>query len=316
MRRAKETEQPSAQITAQGSQGMATLPQRIGESASGLLKETFNRASPKAATGTLASLNTDNVKAASSSSSTGTGESSWALRSSPQYEQATLIQGETFRSDGKGDKSVRHHSQVAFDEFLAGLNELEHESKLEIAEDNVSGVQKRKTWKMQDENKDCAGQYNDGAAVVALLSDPAPTMDEEPSSTLNLGTDRGKGRNYKRLQTKNRSAQSVDAIHLSNPLDLVPDFSARWNSSQASLAFQKDGYEGGHFLEPRQKDVQPWIDILDKYQDEVWGEMLPLVGEAREEFKAANENQTCYQDGPAIQRLTMVLQHLVNPSSR
>lgn len=309
---------------------MATLPQRIGESASGLLKETFNQASPRAATGTLASLNTDNVKAASSSSSTGTGESSWALRSSPQ---STLIQGETFRSDGKGDISVRPHSQFVFDEFLAGLNVLEHESKLardepalsvdqqsgcplEIAEDNRSRVQERKTWKMQDENKDCAGQYNDGAAVVALLSDPALTMDEEPGSTLNLENDRGKGRNYKRLQTENRSAKSVDAIQLSNPLDLVPDFSARWNSSQASLAFQKDGYEGGHLLDPRQRDVQPWIDILDKYHDEVWSEMLPLVREAREEFKAANENLTCHQDGPAIQRLKMVLQHLVNPSSR
>ncbi len=312
---------------------MATLPQRIGESASGLLKETFNRASPRAASGTLASLNTDNVKAASSSSSTGTGESSWALRSSPQYEQASLIQGETIRSDGKGDKYVRPHSQFAFDEFLAGLNDLERESKLardepalsvdqqsgcplEIAEDNLSRVQERRTWKMQDENKDCADQYNDGAAVVALLSDPALTMDEEASSTLNLENARGKGRNYKRLQTEKRSAESGDAIHLSNPLDLVPDFSARWNSSQASLAFQKNGSEGGHLLEPRQRDVQPWIDILDKYHDEVWGEMLPLVREAREEFKAANENQTCSQDGPAIQRLKMVLQHLVNPSSR
>lgn len=256
-----------------------------------------------------------------------------ALRSSSQHGQATLDQGETFRSDAKGDKFGKPHGQFAFDEFLAGLNELEHESRFArdgpalsgeqqsgfssgIAEDNLSRVQERETWKTQGKNEDCADQNNDGAAVVALLSDPAFKVDEEASSTLDLEDDRWKERNDERLRTGKPSAKSVDPSHRSNPLDLVPDFSPPWNSSHASLGSQKDSHERGHLLEPRPREVQPWVDILDRYHDEVWGEMLPLVQEACEELEAANEIRTCYQDGPAVHRLRMVLQHLVNPSNR
>ena len=328
-RRAIDTKQASAQISVQGSEATATLPQRIGQSASGLLTKSFNRPSPRATTGILASLHTDNVKVSSSSSSTGTGESSLALRSSSQYGQATLDQGETFRSDAKGDKVGKPYGQFAFDDFLAGLNELDHESKFArdgpalggeqqpgfpsgIAENNLSRVQERETWKTQDKNEDCADQNNDGAAVVALLSDPAFTVDEEASSTLDLGDDRWKERNDERLQIGKRSAKSVDASHRSNILDLVPDFSPRSSSSHASLVSQKDSHKRGHLLEPRPRNVQPWVDILDRYHDEVWGEMLPLVQEACEELEAADEIRIC----SAVQRLNMILQHLVNPSNR
>lgn len=168
---------------------------------------------------------------------------------------------------------------------------------------------------MQDENQDFADQNNDGAAVVALLSDPAFTVDEEPSSTLDLEIDAGDGRADERLQAVKRPTKPIDALNPSNLPNLMPDFGAPWNPSYASLLPQKGLHERRHFLGSRCGDVQPWIDILDRYHDEVWGDMLPLVQEAREEVKAVNEGRTCLQDRPAIRRLTMILQHLGNPDN-
>lgn len=332
-KRANDAKKPSAQTSAQVSEATATLPQRIGESASGLLKELVERPSPRTVTGVLASLNSDNAKAGSSSNSTGRGESSSAFRSSSQHEQTTSDQIKSFQLNGKGGELDRTQSQVAFDDFLAGPNELGRESEivqdghtlsgdqqsdvsLGIAEDNLARVQERESWRMQDENEDSADQNYDGAAVVALLSDPAFTVDEEPGSTLDLENGRGEGRNCGRLQAVKGSAKPADALNPLEPLDLMPDFGAPWNPTYVPLVPQHGIYEKGHFPEPRIGDVQPWIDILDRYHDEVWGDMLPLVKEAREELKAATESQTCLQDGPAIRRLKMVLQHLGHPNSR
>lgn len=315
---ANDTKQPSAQISAPGSVARASLPQRVGESASGLLKELFKQSSPRTVTGTLASLNADDAKAGSSSSSTGTGESSWAFRSSSQYEQATVEQGGSFRSNEKAGKSGRSHDQVAFDEFAQDAHALSGDHKsgfsLGIAESNLPRVQVTETWKTRDENQEFADRKIDGAAVVALLSDPAFTIDEEPSSTLDLENN-GRKQDYERLKIRKAPGKTVDALHPSNALHLMPDFGAPWSSIHASVATQKGIHERGRFLESRFGNVQPWIDILDTYHDEVWGDILPLVQEAREELKAANENWTCHQDGPAIRRLKMVLQHLGSPNN-
>lgn len=326
-KRANDSKQPSALISAHGLEATASLPQRIGETASRLLGQSFKRPSPSAVTGVLASLTTENVKAGSSSSSTDTNESCLAFRQSSQYEQAILDQGESFRSNGKGGKICKTHSQVAFDEFFAGPKEFKPESKfardgpalsgdrqpgflLGIAETNLPRVQEWETCKMHDEIQDLADQYNDGAAVVALLADPAFTVDHEHSSIPDLENDNGEGRHYERLQAGKGAAKPGDGLHSSNPLDLMPDFGAPCNSSHASLATQKGIHVEGHVLESRFGDVQPWIDILDMYHDGVWGDMLPLIQRAREELKVANEKETCLHNGPAIQRLKMVLQHL------
>ncbi|CAD6594088.1 MAG: hypothetical protein ASARMPREDX12_008092 [Alectoria sarmentosa] len=313
----------------QHSEATADLPQRIGESASGLVKESFKRPSPKDITGVLASLNTENAKAGSSSSSTSTSEPSMAFRSSSHYEQVTSDHGEPLCLNRKDGKISRFHGQVTFDEFLAGPNEFGHESgfaqdghalstdqqsgfSLGVARENSPRVQEGETWKTQGENEDFADHNNDGAAVVALLSDLAFAVDEEPSSILDSGSDRGERRNYERLETGKGPAERSDTLRPPISLDLVPDFGAPWNLGHASLVTEKGIQQRGHFLESRFGDIQPWIDILDRYHNEVWGDMLP---EARKELKAANESQTCHQDGPAIRRLRMVLQHLGNPNN-
>ena len=326
-KRADDTNQPPAQISTQRSEATPTLPQRIGESASGLLKESFERPSPRAVIGVLASVNTDNAKAGSSSSSTSTDGSSSTFRSESQHKKANLDQDKSFRSNEQGSMFGRIHGQVAFNEFFGGSKELVHDSECAVGSSELNGdqqlvfsmgpagktlprVHEKKTRKVQDENQDLTDQNADGAAVVALLSDPGFTPDKEPGSTLALEEDGGEGRNYGRPQAGKRPTNLVHASHQSNPLDLMPDFG---DSSNAYLATEPR-YQGREHLPKSSFEVaQPWIDILGRYQDEVWGDMLPLLQEAREELKTAYEDQNHLRDGPAIRRLKMVLQHLENP---
>ena len=325
------TKKTLALISAHAPEAMATLPQRIGESASELIQASFQRPSPNAVTGGLASLNTE-TKAGSSSGSTSTCESSLALRSSPPYDQTTSHQGDSFRSPEPRQKISRTHGQVAFDEFLARSKDFGHEpeflqegsalgsdpqmgASMGPAEYNVPRMQNAKMCKTQSKNQSLAEQNGDGAAVVALLLDPTFAADEEPRNTLALETDGTEGQKKKRTQSRKRE-ESIDVLHTSNSISLIPDFGPPPTLFPVSLAMQRDNYRNQGYLEPEPGDVQSWIDILDRYHDEVWGDMLPLVQESRQELKMANENKTCLQSGPAIQRLKMILRHLGNFENR
>ena len=312
----------------QGPEALATLPHRIGESASGLLRESMERLLPRAVTGPLASLNADNSKAGASSSLTGTGPSSLAIPSSSRCSPAAFDHSESFRSIEEAGNTGRIDSQIAFDEFLTERIALEHEPDLsqdrtalssghrggsfaEVAEDGLPQVQERKTWATRDEDQPFTDQNNDGAAVVALLSDPSFAVDEEPSGLLDLESDAAEGLSFQRLHTTKGPAPSVCDANPLKLFDLMPDFGCPENLGHAFSAMQTAIHEREHFLESGSGHFQAWIDILDRYHDEVWGEMLPLVQEAREEeVKAANEEQASLKDGSAIRRLQMVLEHV------
>lgn len=306
----------------QRSEAATTWPQRIGESTSGLLRESLKLPSPRTTTGVLATLNTENAKASSSFSSTATREFPLVLRPSSQYAQSTPDQYESFRSIEQDMKIGRPYGQVAFDDFLVGQSKSKHEAgfalsgdrqgrvSVGIAEDITDRVEERDKWKMQDENQDLKDRNNDGSAVVALLSDPSFTVDEEPGGTLELESDKAGAGSHESLQRGKRPVNIADVLNLLNHSDLLPDFGAPWDSHHGFSATKRADHGRGHVARSGFGDVQPWIDILDRYHDEVWGEMLPLVHNAREEIKAANENQTCLERGPAVRRLKMVLQHL------
>lgn len=81
---------------------------------------------------------------------------------------------------------------------------------------------------------------------------------------------------------------------------------SQWDELKARLS---NGSEG---------DVGPWLQILDRYHDEVWGTMLPLIQRAREEVRSGKENTNSgvqvLKDGSAVRRLKLVLQHLDHPT--
>ena len=326
-RRTEDVGQSSAPETTQESEAAASLPRRIGDSASALLKEPFELPSPRALPGVLASVNPNDAKAGPSSGSKGIEVSSLALQSSSQYAGYTSDWREAFRSDGRGGFFGRTHGQIAFDEFLAGPHEFENEPNaaqdrtrsggdkhkglgVGAVEDDLRQVQEREIWKRKDQSQDLQDENQDGAAVVALLSDPAFTVDEQPSSNLDSVSDGVGGQSHGRLQTERGVAISVDPVHPPSPLGLMPDFGAPSSLSHTLLANPNDTDERRHCLGPGMSAVQPWIEILDRYHEEVWGEMLPLVQEACRESTTTNGKQRGLRDSPALRRLRMVAKHL------
>lgn len=144
----------------------------------------------------------------------------------------------------------------------------------------------------------------DGAAVVALLSVPGFSADAEPAEcpefaefqsklgSLDLQDARSRKSTQSRLGLANHEFGLVPNFGLSNDnAKVIPD--AMLRTEEASIA-----------------DLKPWLDILDSYQDEVWGDLLPLVQQAREELSTSNAKEGNLEDKPAVRRLRMLLGHL------
>ena len=311
-------------------EGSASLSTRIGNSASGMLQNVFVRPSGSAITETLGSLDADTSKgAASSSASIGdTSSSSQAVltqESSPGSDQSMV--GEPFRSEQVRGSIRADRGQHEFDEFAqtSRLQEFDNAitQSLDIGNferpatvgDHCPCVfcrigklhRNRETYGPEVEP---ATGSNDGAAVVALLSDPAYDVDEEPTDTWAFPTtDKGKAK-LGSQPVEQQLHDSADPLAPVNPLDLIPYFNTSWSPpAQSSSCYGEDSSS-----DPAFGDLQPWTDILNRYHDEVWGDMLPLVKEARKELKSANSSpEDTLHDHPALRRLGMLLKHLHQP---
>ena len=326
----KGVDRAQDQATNPNMEGSASLSKRIGDSASGLLQNVFARPSASAIAETLSSLDADASKgAASSSASMGDASSSsqaiLTQESSPSSGQSMV--GESFRSEQARGGIRADRGQQEFDEFAQASRLREFDTAITqtfdlpnferpaTVGDHCTCVfcrmgklhRNRKTYGPEVEP---ATGSNDGAAVVALLSDPAFDVDEEPRDNWAVPkTDKRKAK-LASQPVEQQLYDSTDPVVPVNPLDLIPDFNTSWSP----MAHSSNFYEGNSSSDPTFGDLQPWTDILNRYHDEVWGDMLPLVKEAREELKSTNSSpEDTLHDRPALRRLGMLLKHLHQP---
>ncbi|KAL2058696.1 hypothetical protein ABVK25_001426 [Lepraria finkii] len=328
----KEAELAQDPASSSNAEGTSSFTGRVGASASGLLQSSFgNQSSGDAVTGNLVSLTADTAKGGPSDS-TGTGEISSSSQAASYRGDGNApgrsLAGESFRSGhGRGGVSA-DSGQAAFNEFAASPQALQPDLEPTQKPFGSSGwlpVQSFGTadqdkdpvdrWRVSARNEEQPTSGNDGAAVVALLSDPTFNVEEEPTNSWAAEATTRDDDKLGDPRIEQRPYKSVDPLAPVNPLDLMPDFNWSWDSKQASNAFQNPtSYEGQCFSDPMFGDIQPWVDILNRYHDEVWGDMLPLVQEAREEVKAAEASpKGALQDRPALRRLGMLLKHLNQP---
>ena len=311
-------------------EGSTSLSKRIASSASGILQNVFAKPSASAVAETLSSLDADTSKGgASSSASLGkTSSSSQAIltqEASPGLGRSMVA--EPFRTEQVRGGIRAGRGQDEFNKFSqpSQLCELDtaiiHDLDLRTFERPAAVAnhcpcpfcemrelhRNRKTYIPDVE---LPTGSNDGAAVVALLSDPAFDIDEEPMDTWAVPTtDKGKAK-LGSQPVEQQLYISADPLAPTNPLGLLPDFNASWNPVAHASSF----YEGNRSSDPAFGDIKPWTDILNRYHDEVWGDMLPLVDEAREELKSANNSpESTLHDRPALRRLGMLLKHLHQP---
>jgi len=146
--------------------------------------------------------------------------------------------------------------------------------------------------------------HHDGAAVVALLSEPGFTADDEPADYPGLAGNQTKLEHLDLQSTRCKKSAQPRLGLADHEFGLIPNF-ALSNYDPSAVADAMPRAEGQTCI----ADLKPWLDILDSYQDEVWGDFLPLVQQARKELETADAEDGIVDDKPAVRRLQMLLGH-------
>ena len=317
-----------------------SMAARIGTSASGLVRETLQ---PSAST-VASTLASSTASKGGSSPST-----SFRSRAPDEVSNGRVPNGlgrstlqESFRSRPWNGSNPALPGQQDINGFLSTSS-----SQLPLR-DNQSANRNEPMWSTQ-EYWDLSDQSvrpssrpgasmpsarnvgRDGDAVVALLSDPNFAVEDTPTDTFSISKgDNSAAYLFANTQFSNQDLQQfrsrlpAPATHgvpsPTNPLNLIPDFGSRRingvggaTSSLATITEHSDESYLYHGIQPQSTPdyLEPWTEVLTRYQDDVWGDMLPLVQQAREEIKEAKSGvEGVLRDHPAVRRLGMILGHL------
>lgn len=230
-------------------------------------------------------------------------ESSLSSSSRPTVPSAS---DRTFRSSHVQDHVAQQES--AFSNFLDGVDGLDvapqsvgssnrNTTQWPISQVHEDGVNQRTLSKEQPSSTTSHQEADidrqeaqDGAAVVDILSeyheeppadDPEPSLSEEEVEKVRkalFGGQHGKESNPR------------DWDHA---LNFIPDFvrpdqdrdhsHASSNREKSEETYSTLGLS--HSPEASRVWVEQWEDVLSRYTDEVWGDLLPLVGKAKKELQ-------------------------------
>ncbi|MCJ1404156.1 hypothetical protein MMC11_007381 [Xylographa trunciseda] len=308
-------------ISSDGSRG--SILNRIGSSASTLMRATIVQPQPKHIGESL-------VAVSSASSKSGP--------SSGLAQRLTVSQQATFESDNfvSGDR-ISSLLTESFRTSTYGLStsttSLQHEFN------TFSAIPATKPARMPRSHKTCTtfqsrhgkqrtSWHGDGAEVVDLLSDPSFLVNEMADSAVDVEPLDP----YPETWTPNdvdrtilyepRNGLTAPPVHHTpsptNPLNLIPDFASGYHSANKDLMITvpvnpmivEIGLSSRSSADPSSTNLESWLDVLTRYQDDVWGDILPLVKEARAEMEISSaDGGAALVDRPATRRLAMILGH-------
>ncbi|RDL38436.1 uncharacterized protein BP5553_02776 [Venustampulla echinocandica] len=265
----------------------------------------------------------------------GSGSSAWAESSRAQQQPSHLREG-GFR--GVGDSEA--HTSLSEQEFSSFLDGIDSFTPSSLSEEKITGLGGDDALKPNwDENHNALvdawsrsqhppltsnlqnnhdvgttvqeQQLRDGEEVLAILSAPDFLMEEqfslpslEDESPPNWGLSHEQISQIRTLMNEifppEPSQQHVE-ISADHPLNLAP-------------ALEMSGLETqDEALQAREHWREQWEGVLTRYTDEVWGELLPLVKEARKEVEEMRDEQKPMDETPkALRRLGAILGHLRN----
>jgi hypothetical protein len=154
-------------------------------------------------------------------------------------------------------------------------------------------------------------EANDGSAVVDLLTQPesgiSTSFQEDPSENISPETvETMRASLFDITSSSSHSALWDDLLNLTpryvlNPAEGAADAQLHFGTSDPHVI--RDGW------------IRQWGNVLSSYADEVWGDLLPLAREARQEVAdlsthAADQSQEHLEVPSALGRLRMILTHL------
>ena len=174
----------------------------------------------------------------------------------------------------------------------------------------------------------------DGSEVLALLASPSFNTDfpnpinatttsnnPDPDSTLipnDLSSERQSQLSPQEIQIlesfrRNLSPDSTHGQHQQriNTASLIPDIdnflSTVPSQTQNDATALRDAVLTGL------PGAEEWVSVEERYQDEVWGFLKPVLEAARREMEERGEQEGSKgegEDGPAVARLKMILRHM------
>ncbi|KAL2818110.1 hypothetical protein BJX63DRAFT_84551 [Aspergillus granulosus] len=304
------------------------LASRIQKSASVLARNAFISSIPG---GDTAQLLSDGSKAAPSSSS------SSALAAAEKYRETSDPVSSSSR-----DRSSQGHAETfrsspttqpgGFE--LPGLTENEFQSTsvgdfTEILNDTSKGKGKGKEATV---GSSAADNYldptptllpTDGDAVVSLLSDTTfdpefpPSANEHPEYVeTELGPPQLTPDEIKMIESFRRqlplglqSQQTPGSSNQLNHLSLVPDIGSFLDTLPGPNSATTHATSLRDEVLTSLPGAADWIAVEEKYHDEVWGYLQPTLEAAAKEIES-NRDSSNTEDGPAVRRLKMILNHM------
>jgi hypothetical protein len=279
-----------------------SLFSRITASATGLTRSTFLAPTANELSNQAATALADSGKGQSQSSSSN-GSSAWA-ESSKTAQQTNQCQ-----SSGTGSAGLRtgHHEQHVqqseneFSSFLDGMDSftppenvaLSSDRKLEDAWHRSQVAPRGST---APERSVAQQESRDGDEVLAILSSPRELEEDFEPPQDDQEYDWGLSKEQLiQLRAMTKEIFPLPETHVSvaadHPLNLNPSFE-------------------GELVEARERWREQWEDVLTRYTDEVWGGLLPLVKQAREEIEGMGEGDAAKEKPTALRRLEAILGHL------
>lgn len=170
---------------------------------------------------------------------------------------------------------------------------------------------------------------SDGAAVVALLSDPSFQPEFLPSSADDdlLDTDTIPSLteseiqiidSFRRHPSSHANGQTQQPHRLTSS-SLIPDIDAFL--AQDSITGSGTGTETvdtetlRNMVLSHLPGAEDWMAVEERYHDEVWGYLRPTLEAAKKEIEEKKEKEkqgspNVRKDGPAVRRLKMILRHM------
>ena len=285
---------------------------RVAISATGLTRSAFasptnNELNERAA----AAARTDSSKGQIGQPSSPSGNSAWAESSKGQQQNASQANSASAFRVGHSAEHIRKSEN----EFFSFLNDIDSFTPSEdtggvrfVSGGLEGGLDEAWTRSLPGSSlpteKPVYGSVSeqrsrDGEDVLAILSQKG-TMEEtfEPpqedeSYDWGLSTDQ-----LSELRAMTRdlfpSTEAHRAIDPGHPLNLAPNF------------------EGAYGQPPTGSEDwrEQWDGVLNRYTDEVWGGLLPLVKEARKEVNNLRNDPSNIQQPKALRRLGAILGHL------
>jgi hypothetical protein len=285
-----------------------SLFSRITASATGLTRSTFTAPTTSELSNQAATALANSGKGQALSSNNN--ESSALAESSKTAQQS--VHGPTSGAGSAGLRN-RHHeehiqqSENEFSSFLDGIDSFTPSEDFSTSTDRgIEDVLAERAWERPQLSyvPDSTGQERtvaeqearDGEGVLAILSSPTGLEDDFEDSLEDEDYDWGLS-SEQLIQIR---AMAREVFPLSDPHVGVD----AENPLNLNLSLE------GETPEAREHWREQWEGVLTRYTDEVWGGLLPLVKQAKQEMGNMDIKGTVKEKPTALRRLEAILAHL------